>query len=90
MVRCQSDANYTHLFLRAGEKITVAKTLKYFEDLLMNYHFFRTHHSHLVNLKLVEKYVKGKGGYALMGDGSHVEIAVRRKEEFLKRLSGIR
>lgn len=89
IIRCQSDANYTHLFLTRKTKVTVAKTLKYFEELLQSHHFFRTHHSHLVNLKMVEKYIKGKGGYALMADGSRVEIAVRRKEEFLKRLSGL-
>ncbi len=89
IVRCQSDTNYTHLFLTNKTKATVAKTLKYFEALLESHHFFRTHHSHLVNLKMVEKYMKGKGGYALMTDGSRVEIAVRRKEEFLKRLSGL-
>ncbi len=89
IVRCQSDANYTHIYLLKKGKITAAKTLKYFEDLLANYHFFRTHNSHLVNLKMVEKYVKGKGGYILMADGSSIEVAVRRKEEFLKRLSGI-
>lgn len=89
IIRCQSDANYTHLFLTNKTKVTVAKTLKYFEELLEPHHFFRTHHSHLVNLKMVEKYIKGKGGYAQMTDASHVEIAVRRKEEFLRKLSGL-
>ncbi|CAZ94629.1 LytTR family DNA-binding domain-containing protein [Zobellia galactanivorans] len=88
IVRCQSDVNYTHLFLKADRKLTVAKTLKYFEALLEKHHFYRTHQSHLVNLSCVDKYVKGKGGYALMNDGSHIEVAVRRKEDFLKKLMG--
>ncbi len=89
IIRCQSDTSYTHVFLKGNKKITVAKTLKYFDELLEPQNFFRTHHSHLVNLLMVTKYLKGKGGYALMEDGSHVEIAVRRKDEFLKRLSNI-
>ncbi|WP_291869995.1 LytTR family DNA-binding domain-containing protein [Maribacter sp.] len=89
VIRCQSDTSYTHIFLKGNKKITVAKTLKYFENLLELHSFFRTHHSHLINLVMVDKYIKGKGGYALMKDGSYVEVAVRRKEEFLKRLSGI-
>ncbi|MDO6518888.1 LytR/AlgR family response regulator transcription factor [Zobellia uliginosa] len=88
IVRCQSDVNYTHLFLKADKKLTVAKTLKYFEALLEKHHFYRTHQSHLVNLSCVDKYVKGKGGYALMNDGSHIEVAVRRKEDFLRKLMG--
>ncbi|RKR06491.1 LytTR family two component transcriptional regulator [Maribacter vaceletii] len=89
IIRCQSDTSYVHLYLKRNKKITVAKTLKYFEGLLEAHGFFRTHHSHLINLSMVEKYVKGKGGYVLMQDGSSVEIAVRRKEQFLKQLSGI-
>ncbi|CAM3314824.1 LytTR family DNA-binding domain-containing protein [Zobellia roscoffensis] len=88
IVRCQSDVNYTHLYLKSDSKLTVAKTLKYFESLLEKHHFYRAHQSHLINLTCVDKYVKGKGGYALMNDGSHIEIAVRRKEDFLKKLMG--
>jgi len=87
IIRCQSDINYTHIFLEGNKKITVAKTLKHFENLLEPYNFFRIHKSHLVNLSFVEKYVKGKGGYVLMPDKTHIEVAVRRKDAFLKKLS---
>ncbi|WP_298487203.1 LytTR family DNA-binding domain-containing protein [uncultured Maribacter sp.] len=89
IIRCQSDTSYTHIYLKGNKKITVAKTLKYFENLLERHNFFRIHHSHLINLLMVDKYVKGKGGYALMKEGAYVEVAVRRKEEFLRRLSNI-
>lgn len=89
IVRCQSDVNYTHIFLEGNKKITVAKTLKHFEDLLEPYNFFRTHNSHLINLSFVEKYVKGKGGYVLMSDRTHIEVAVRRKEGFINKLSSL-
>ncbi len=87
IIRCQSDINYTHIFLVGHKKMTVAKTLKYFESLLEQYQFFRTHNSHLINLAFVEKYVKGKGGYILMSEGTHIEVAVRRKDALLKKLS---
>ncbi len=89
IIRCQSDINYTHIFLERNKKITVAKTLKHFEDLLSQYNFFRTHQSHLINLSYIDKYVKGKGGYVLMSDGTHIEIAVRRKDAFMNKLSSI-
>ncbi len=87
IIRCQSDINYTHIFLEGNKKITVAKTLKHFESLLKPYNFFRTHQSHLINLSYIDKFVKGKGGYVLMLDGTHIEVAVRRKDDFINKLS---
>lgn len=85
IVRCESDGNYTQIFSLNGKKITSTRTLKYFEDFLGNGSFFRIHKSHFVNLVHVEKYIKGKGGYVVMSDGTTLEVAVRRKEEFLRR-----
>lgn len=87
IVRCESDGNYTKIFSLKGRKLTSTRTLKYFEDFLGDIQFFRIHKSHYVNLTHVEKYIKGKGGYVVMSDGTTLEVAVRRKEEFLKRLS---
>ena len=68
IIRCQSEGNYTILHLKDGRKITVAKTLKVFEDMLSGYDFFRVHHSHIVNLTQVKSYMKGKSGYLVMTD----------------------
>lgn len=88
IVRCQADVNYTHIYLLDRHKITVSKTLKSFEELLADHHFFRVHNSHLVNLQYVKKYNKGKGGQVTMEDGSTVEVSSRRKEAFLKLMNG--
>lgn len=87
IIRCQSSLNYTILHLRSGRKLTVAKTLKEFDEQLSGYDFFRVHHSHLVNLKDILRYQKGKGGTLTMSDGSEIAVSTRKKEEFLKRLS---
>jgi two-component system LytT family response regulator len=87
IIRCQSDINYTTLFLQDRQKLLVAKTLKEFEELLSDYNFFRVHNSHLINLAYIKRYNKGKGGMVTMNDQSTVEVSTRRKEEFLKRLS---
>lgn len=88
IIRCQSEINYTVLYLKSDQKITVAKTLKEFEDLLSGYDFYRVHNSHLVNMAYVKSYNRGKGGYVCMCDNSVIEVASRRKEDFLKRLAG--
>lgn len=86
IIHCQADINYTHLFLQGNQKLTVSKSLKYFEELLSNCNFFRIHNSHLINLSYVRKYTKGKGGYVTMADNSQLEVSTRRKESFLKYL----
>jgi two-component system, LytTR family, response regulator len=42
------------------------------------------HHSYLVNLNEVNKYVRGEGGYLIMSDGSTVNVSRSRKEALLK------
>ncbi|TRZ46243.1 LytR/AlgR family response regulator transcription factor [Robertkochia solimangrovi] len=86
IIRCQADVNYTDIYLDSGKKITVSKTLKSFEEMLVDEQFFRVHYSHLINLKKIKKYVKGKGGYVIMEDKSIIEVSTRRKEEFLAQL----
>jgi two-component system LytT family response regulator len=89
IVRCQSDINYTHIFLNGNKKITVSKTLKTFEELLSDCNFFRIHNSHLINLELLSNYIKGKGGFVTMTDGSYLEVSIRRKEAFLQALTNL-
>jgi two-component system, LytTR family, response regulator len=87
IIRCESDVNYTTIFLKDKQKLMVAKTLKEFEEMLTDYNFFRVHNSHLINLSYIKNYVKGKGGYIVMSDGSEIEVSTRRKEAFMKKLS---
>lgn len=89
IVRCQADINYTHLFLKNNQKITVAKPLKDFEEMLGEYRFYRIHNSHLINLDYISSYVKGKGGYVIMKDQTEIEVSTRKKEGFLKTLKQI-
>jgi len=84
IIRCQADVNYTHIYTANGDKYTASKTLKYFEDLLTEYHFFRVHNSHLINLGQVCKYNKGKGGYITLSDHSTIEVSTRRRDAFLQ------
>ncbi|MBD0333113.1 MAG: LytTR family transcriptional regulator DNA-binding domain-containing protein [Chitinophagaceae bacterium] len=44
------------------------------------------HHSYLVNLNEINKYIKGEGGYLVMSDGSHIDVSRSKKESLLKKL----
>lgn len=86
IIRCESERNYTTFFLKNGKQIVVTKTLKEYEDLLEPSGFVRVHHSHLINLEHLKEFIKNDGGYALMDEGSHVPVSVRKKEDLLKAL----
>lgn len=83
VIRCEASGSYTNIYLSEGKKILVSMRLRECEDLLPAKSFFRVHHSHIVNLHHVVKYVRGRGGYLLMQDGSKVEVSLSRKDEFL-------
>jgi two-component system LytT family response regulator len=86
IVRCEADRNYSNIFLKNNVKITASRNLKDLEEMLEDYSFVRVHHSHLVNLNEVEKYIRGEGGYLLMSDKSSVDVSRSRKEILLKKL----
>jgi len=86
IIHCASDSNYTILSLKSQQKVIASRTLKEIEELLEEYSFLRVHHSNLVNLNEVHKYVKGEGGYLVMSDGSSINVSRSRKEGLLKKL----
>jgi len=47
----------------------------------------RVHHSHLINLNEIEKYIKGDGAYLIMSEGSNIHVSRSRKELLLKKLA---
>ena len=80
---CQADRAYCRFYLKSGEKILVSKSMKEFEDILIDHGFVKVHKSNIVNIVHAEKYLRGKGGQLLMTDGSLVPVAVRKKEELM-------
>lgn len=86
IVRCESDSNYTYIFLAVGKKILLAKTLKEIEETLRGLSFFRVHQSHLVNINHVNKVVKGEGSYLTTSDGATIPISRNKKDAFLESL----
>ncbi len=84
ILKCEAKGSYTKICLNDGKSYTASKSLKEYEDILPADTFFRTHHSHLVNMNFVMKYNKGKGGTIEMKDKSIVPLATRRKNDFLR------
>ena len=84
IIYLEANSNYTSFFLTGNRKITATKTLKDFEELLPATIFIRIHHSYLINKNGVEKYIRGDGGQVLMKNGVLLDVARRKKEEFMR------
>lgn len=89
IVKCQSDGNYTQIFLTDNSKLTSTRTLKEYDQLFEGMTFMRVHNSSLINLEHIRRFVKGEGGYVVMSDGSEVEVSRRRKSDLLSAISNI-
>jgi two-component system LytT family response regulator len=86
IVYCEAQGSYTNILLKGKIKALVSRNLKDFENLLSDSGFCRVHHSFLINMSHVRKYVKGEGGYVVMTDDHYVDVSRRKKDEFLKLL----
>jgi len=85
VVYCEADDNYTHLFLKNKSKIIACRTLKEMEEQIVDFHFFiKVHHSYIVNLNEMTKYIRGEGGYLVMSDGTSVNVSRSRKDALMK------
>ncbi len=84
IVYCTADGSYTRMFLLDKSELLLSKTLGDLDELLSEYSFFRIHHSTLINLKQVKKYIRGEGGEVIMSNGATLQVARTRKTDFLK------
>ena len=85
IIRCESDSNYTHIYLKEDKPLLVSKTLKDIEKLIDSKEFFRIHHSHLINLNYLKKYNKGLAGSVELSDGSIIPVSRSKKSSFLNK-----
>ncbi|HVX25079.1 MAG TPA: LytTR family DNA-binding domain-containing protein [Parafilimonas sp.] len=87
LMRCEAENNYTYVYLKNKTKIIACRTLKEMEEQFERFSsFVRVHHSYLVNLNEVDKYIRGEGGYLIMNDGTTVNVSRSRKEMLIKKL----
>lgn len=87
IVRLEAKGNYTCLHFVNRKKILVCKTLSEIEQgLNAGNQFVRIHRSFTINLNLLQKYIKGKGGHVVMEDQSRVCVSAGKKQGFFNAL----
>lgn len=86
IIYCKADGPYTKLYTSAGELLS-STNLKEFENLLVEFGFFRAHKSYLVNLEEIRKYKKSEDAFVIMSNNDTVYVSDKKKEELISRLS---
>lgn len=86
VIRIESSKSYTTFFLSNGDQVVVSRTIQDYETLLSDLGFFRIHLSSIVNMDHVVSYKKADGAIK-MTDNTEAEVARRRRDEFLLKIT---
>lgn len=86
IIFCKSDGRYTTFFLENNIEHVSSKNLGEYSAVLDENHFFRIHHSYIVNVNHILKVNKKQGYYCEMTNGARLPIARRRIESLKKKL----
>lgn len=89
IVHCQSEGSYTKIFFVHNETIMLSKPLKDVSEILVPCGFLRVHHSYLINLNHIKKYIRGEGGEIITRNGHSVPVSKQKKAEFLEKIAKI-
>jgi two-component system, LytTR family, response regulator len=86
VIYIQALSNYSKIFLSNGKWLVVSQTLKKFENILINFAFYRIHNSCLVNLNFIEKLLDFNKPIVLLQNGTKLDISRRKYVEFKKNM----
>jgi len=76
IIRCESEGAYTKFILKNKTYLT-SKNLKYYDEILSEHNFIRTHQSHLVNSVYILRV--NSNNFLELKDNTQVPISARKK-----------
>ena len=85
----EAQGSYTKVFLNDNNHILTSKPLGEYEEHLPTNHFFRIHHSYIININKVKEYLKNDGAMVLMENGIKLEVSTRKKKDFLNIMNSL-
>ena len=74
----ESERNYSYIHLSNGNKELSSKNLAYFEDILIDKNFYRSHRSHLINRFHIKALADGN---FILKNGMEIPISRRKETE---------
>lgn len=87
LIRVEADGSYCHFILKDGNKLHSSKRLKTYEALLETQNFFRSHKSHMVNLRFIKSYTFSDGGLIYLSNGESIPFSASKKSNFIDSLN---
>ncbi len=82
----EAEGSYTRFFFDDNQTILICESIGQCENRLSAANFIRIHRSHVVNIDHIQEYIRGRGGYILLKDGSHLNVSARKKAHLLEAL----
>ncbi len=79
----EAEINYTTIHMKSKRNVTVAKTLRIFEDSLDPHRFFRISRGAIVNIDHIVRLNKNNTLSITLTDNSTIPVSEARKEDFL-------
>ena len=84
-VSCESDGNYCTIHLENKDTILLSQKLKFMEEKLSDFYFFRIHNSYLINLNKVKEFHKSDE-YVVLSTNIKLPVSRAKKSNFLDKL----
>jgi len=84
---CRADQNYTKVYTINGGELLISKPLNAIESMLPRNLFYRIHKSHLINLNYIKSYSRTEGFHVVLEDGTKLDVASRRNDDFIRALT---
>jgi two-component system LytT family response regulator len=82
---CMADGKYTKFYLANGTQLLSSKPLGNYENRVLDVdHFYRIHHSYIINMRFVTRVDKREGLACQMTNGVLIPISKRKQDDFCK------
>lgn len=82
----EASSNYTNIYADTGVKYMSSKNIGYYEKMVDEQQFFRCHHSYLINIAKVTRFIKGNAGSVELDNHIILGVSFRKREKMLQLL----
>jgi len=82
----EAEGAYTNVTLKDSTRLMISRSIGEYEQRLAALNFVRIHRSVMVNLQYVKEYVRGRGGYVMLKDGTHLNVSARKRMALMQSL----
>ncbi len=89
VVCCVAESNYTKIHLVDGSRVLASKTLKDFETILYQPHFFRIHNSYIINLNFIKRILKADGCMVELPNNILLDVSRAKREELMQKVAAL-